>query len=458
MSITTVHDPIFSRLQSAIHHALVHRTASAGLGPEDAAAATTELSSSHPAMQSVVALGNQFVQHGSPEQLASGVEGIVEQCALLAWQYIKARFEGNHALAELIANELKFSSCDPLWAEALVAYEQFVHSGHSIPYVTLAPGTGVIPVGDTVNVALVADWATGTQTAEDVLTQAVAMNPDIIIHLGDVYYAGTPTEEQQFFYNTVESVLAQAGKTMGAGPGDVRVFTLAGNHDMYSGGTGYYSVIRQLGQPASYFCLQNESWQVVCLDTGYNDRNPFTVVSNITSLTDDQVVWLNALMANTGGRNTIFLSHHQLYSGAGAVGQSKVGGNTINWGINPALFGQLQSILGQVSVWLWGHEHNTVVFNPHEGLPAGRCIGSGAVPMLLVQDPYTTDTTLQGVAGIPVPTMDLTYQLGNNGTDFNHGFAMLALSGGTATVSYYEVPVGGGPAALLGSSETYPAS
>ncbi|HVG45012.1 MAG TPA: metallophosphoesterase [Longimicrobium sp.] len=463
MSINTVHDPIFSRLQSALHHALTRRAAAAGLAPTDAAAPSAELSSSHPAMQSVAALGNQFVLQGrSAREALSGTGGIVEECAVLAWQYVKARIEGNHALAALIKSELQFSTCDPLWIEALTAYEEFVHSGNTIPYVTLAPGSGVIPVGDTLNVALVADWATGTPLAQNVLAQAVAMNPDVIIHLGDVYYAGTPTEEQQFFYQTVANVLEDAGKTMGTGPGDVRVFTLAGNHDMYSGGAGYYSVIKQLGQPASYFCLQNDSWRIVCLDTGYNDRDPFTVVSNITQLTPDQMVWLNALMAHPDGRNTIFLSHHQLYSGAGPVGQSKVGGETIGWGINPSLFGQLQDLLGQVQLWIWGHEHNTAVFDPHAGLPAGRCIGSAAIPMMVEQDPYATDPTLRGIGDpespdyIPVPTMDLTYRLGDNGTDFNHGFAMLSLSGGSATVTYYQVPVAGGSATQLGPSETFP--
>ncbi len=186
------------------------------------------------------------------------------------------------------------------------------------------------------------------------------------------------------------------------------------------------------------------------------------MTSNITQLTPDQMVWLNALMAHPGGRNTIFLSHHQLYSGVGPVGQSKVGGKTINWGINPSLFGQLQDVLDQVAVWIWGHEHNTVVFNPHEGLPAGRCVGSGAIPMMLNPDPYQTDASLQGIGTpgqpgyIPVPTMDLSYTLDNNGTNYNHGFAMLSLSGASATVTYYQVPVAGGAATQLGASETFP--
>jgi hypothetical protein len=457
MSINTVHDPIFSRLQSALHHAISRGEAAVGAELTGAAAPSAELSSSHPAMQSVAALGHSFVQGGRrPELLAGGTEGIVEACATLAWQYVKARLEGNHVLAQQIRDELKFSSCDPLWVEAITTYEMFVHSGNTIPYITLAPGTGVVPMAATLKVGLIADWATGTPTAQNVLAQVMAQDPDVVIHLGDVYYSGTATEEQQLFYQAMANGISAAGRTMGTAPGQLPVYTLAGNHDMYSGGAGYYSVIKQLGQPASYFCLQNDDWNIVCLDTGYNDRDPFTVVSNITSLTDDQIVWLNDLMANAGTRNTVFLSHHQLYSGAGDVGQSTVGSNTINWGINPTLFSQLQPILDRVSAWIWGHEHNTAVFNPHTGLPAGRCIGSGAIPMLVVQDPYTTDTTLQGVAGIPVPTMDLTYKLGDNGTDFNHGFAMLSLTGATATVTYYEVPVDGGSAVLLGPSETFP--
>ena len=74
---------------------------------------------------------------------------------------------------------------------------------------------------------------------------------------------------------------------------------------------------------------------------------------------------------------------------------------------------------------------------------------------MVVQDPYTTDTTLQGVAGIPVPTMDLTYTLGNNGTEYNHGFAMLSLCGASATVTYYQVPFEAS-AEQLGPAETFP--
>jgi hypothetical protein len=175
MSITTVHDPIFSRLQSAMHHAIARRARTAGLDPNHPASPSAELSSGHPAMQAVAALGNAVVE-GGPAQgsvLPSGSADM--ECARLAWQYMQAKWDGNQALAQQIQNELKFSSCDPLWSEVMVDYEEFVHSGNTIPYIALQPGAGVIPIAGTLKVALLADWGTGTGTALNVLAQAVAM-------------------------------------------------------------------------------------------------------------------------------------------------------------------------------------------------------------------------------------------------------------------------------------------
>ncbi len=38
---------------------------------------------------------------------------------------------------------------------------------------------------------------------------------------------------------------------------DARLFALCGNHDVYGGGRGYYGLLREIGQPASYFCLRS---------------------------------------------------------------------------------------------------------------------------------------------------------------------------------------------------------
>jgi len=70
---------------------------------------------------------------------------------------------------------------------------------------------------------------------------------------------------QNYFYNIWKESLDLT---------KVPTFTLAGNHDMFCGGAPYYKLIDQLGQPASYFCLRNDNWQFLAMDTGLHDNNP----------------------------------------------------------------------------------------------------------------------------------------------------------------------------------------
>jgi hypothetical protein len=65
-----------------------------------------------------------------------------------------------------------------------------------------------------------------------------------------------------------------------------RLFTLCGDHDMYGGGVPYYALLDRLGQPASFFCLRNPHWQLLAMDTGYNDFDPFRVDATATWVQD----------------------------------------------------------------------------------------------------------------------------------------------------------------------------
>src|SRR6185312_16325125 len=98
--------------------------------------------------------------------------------------------------------------------------------------------------------------------------------------------------------------------------GRTPVLSLAGNHDMYSDGEGYYQLVDAVGQGASYFVLRNKDWQFVAVDTGLKDANPFTVSSNVTSLDDQEAAWARGHIAAgaAAGRKTVLLSHHQLFS------------------------------------------------------------------------------------------------------------------------------------------------
>ena len=66
---------------------------------------------------------------------------------------------------------------------------------------------------------------------------------------------------------------------------------LNGNHEMYSGGKGYFQAVAGFfQQPASCFALQNADWILVCLDTAYEDFD----------LDAKQVAWLKSIVNAAG--------------------------------------------------------------------------------------------------------------------------------------------------------------
>ena len=110
---------------------------------------------------------------------------------------------------------------------------------------------------------LLADWGTGTPRARGIAELAgqwLDQEPAIerhLIHLGDVYYCGLPAEYQARFLNDWPAL----------GREGVWSWNLNGNHDMYSGGQGYFDLISSGSfahqQGTSCFQLVNEHWQFV---------------------------------------------------------------------------------------------------------------------------------------------------------------------------------------------------
>jgi hypothetical protein len=198
---------------------------------------------------------------------------------------------------------------------------------------------------------------------------------------------------------------------------------------MYSGGAGYYWLVDQLGQQASYFCVRNTHWQFLGLDTGYNDFNPFTVSSNVTHLTDEEARWHRDKIrdGHANGLKTVLLSHHQLFSAYDPIGQGPV---------NNLLLSQFQDVLGDVQVWFWGHEHSLGIYAPYLGLERGRCIGCSAIPVFVEPNHYTPQFPVPLVPDPGNPGQPV--RLGDNGTVYHHAYAIMELSGPTAKVSYYQ--------------------
>lgn len=56
---------------------------------------------------------------------------------------------------------------------------------------------------------------------------------------------------------------------------------------------------------------------------------------------------------------------------------------------NQSLYDQLSSVLPKVDLWLWGHEHDLVIFDEYKGLKRGRCVRGSAFPVGNFEMPVT---------------------------------------------------------------------
>jgi hypothetical protein len=454
----TYRNPVFSLLQSALHESIKRRNPG-----------VARMSTDHPAMQQFhlainrrmpgTRLSRQTVAAAAappggaatPTTAATGVLSCAEMYVEMGW----ADVTGNTTRRDALANEIKFSTCDPLWAESVTSYLAWKASAQSIPYVPYQNLSDFVidlpkPTGTDGRLAIgvIGDWGTGMEEASWLLGRLLAKNIDLLIHLGDIYYAGTPSEVASNF----TQLLSNAGVT-------VPVYSLAGNHDMYSGGRGYYSLLQQIGQPASYFCLRNSSWQILALDTGYHDNDVFTVNTNVTFLDPNEASWHLDKIQNAGGRKTILLSHHQLFSPYGdGVGQDPTSGKGLV--TNPRLFTTFEPVLGNIALWIWGHEHSCNVFQTYLGLAKGRCLGASAVPES-GDNAYTENGTLDPNSN-PFPSLvqdsnGQPIQLKKNSDgEYCHCYSILRLdsAGNNSVAEYYQLDsANNGPETLLYSEQ-----
>lgn len=358
--------------------------------------------------------------------------------ARLTLELMRAQAAGNTTRVQQIEDELKDGGYDPAWAGTIA---EFVgHFGPDgtrckIPYVRASDDMKPLPMSPNATVALIADWGTGTASAINLLKGVAQQKPDILIHLGDIYYSGTPFECDANFKRIVDSVFSRTGAAT-----DIPVFTMPGNHDMYSGGEGYYGLLKTLNppamrQPASFFCLRDTAnrWQFVAMDTGLHDYDPFKVTNVLTFLEKDEEDWLTQRIEEFPGK-TILLSHHQLFSAFAQIGAPAADGTLTPY--NPSLdtsFARFRAAApGRIPAWFWGHEHTMTLYGPYRGLPKGRCIGHGGVPVLVGKG--STE-----LAKLQDPPPFLNVDLGIDDHIYAHGFAVIRFKAdGSAEASYYQ--------------------
>jgi predicted phosphodiesterase len=349
-----------------------------------------------------------------PQAQTEGVGDWAKYCSSIWWEIAKAKARGDQQAEQDWRAQLgAFGTCDPRYAEAAEEYvKYFKLKGGKVPYKVWTKLDDFIidwPLPAKARIAILGDWGTGQQDAVDLLAAVARKKPDVVMHLGDVYYSGTEFEMNTYFLTIWKSMLDLT---------KMRTFSLSGNHDMYSGGQPYYGMIADLGQPASYFCLRNADWQFVALDTGLHDDDAFN--ASPTYLEDTEVQWLKDKMQTAGGRRTVLLSHHQLFTAFDSVG-----GDT---SVNPRLSAQIGGLMPEVTVWFWGHEHNQVIYEPYQGVLA-RCVGHAAYPVGITEIPDT--------AKFPeVPVAKVT--LAKGPSFYSHGYAIMDLDGPRATASYYQ--------------------
>jgi predicted phosphodiesterase len=373
----------------------------------------------------------------------------------LCFGLAEARIAGDDKLASELEREIrKFSSADLAgWATCITTYIRYRTQYSSPLYRDWKKEHQSIRTFGVINyrlpnharVAVIGDWGTGMPDARALVRYIVEyQNPDAIIHLGDIYYSGTPEECRNAFTRVFDEVFAETGKKR------IPVFTIPGNHDYYALGYGFYPEVIDVvnrdneawRQEASYFCLrtEDETWQILAMDTGLHDSNPVHELDpayNGPWLEPSEAEWHRDKLLNFPGR-TILMSHHQLFSRHSAI-QNRLAARP--W-LNEHLYETFSPHFSRIAAWFWGHEHNLSMFqNGIMGLNMGRLVGASAYEETTGESPYSPKDE---VFAQQVPYISDMPQLSSADGYYYHSYAILDFSrkakDDPITCTYFEFP------------------
>jgi len=308
----------------------------------------------------------------------------------------------------------QYEDFDPRWVATL--WNHIFRS--TVPFaVATPPSVAVHPLQPKCTIAMAGDWGTGDKSSLRIADAISAIQPTYTIHLGDVYYSGTEGEE-------TDNLLAHWPT------GTIASFALNSNHEMYSGGNGYFNVALadekfETQGEYSYFALANNDWVILGLDSAYNATGFF----QNGALNDAQVDWINALAKSgtfqgPGGRKKIVvLTHHQPIETTGEK--------------NAALWDAVVGAFGQPGpdYWYWGHVHAVAAFKPIDvggGVSMrGRLVGHGGVP-------YRSDGMTDFLDWAEPSDMPAELVTEDGVTRSRNGYALLALDGPKITEELYD--------------------
>ncbi|HEY4966630.1 MAG TPA: metallophosphoesterase [Puia sp.] len=311
----------------------------------------------------------------------------------------------------------------------------------------VSPDTGVYtleknggPEVDYISIAIVADWATDTNESIQIAQKMDDHHPDYTIHMGDTYYVGAPHE--------IENNFIKPGSPWVRG--NTGSFGLLGNHEMYAQGIAFFDNLLPTlgiknkgtgiyeGQKTGFFCLENDHWRILGLDTGYHSIGKIPVVELIfpPDCHFDPILmqWLEDtvhLNDPADKKGILIITHHQYITAF----------KTETEYMKPAA--QLAQLIGKDRpvVWLWGHEHKFSTFEKAQvgdGITAyGRCIGHGGMPVELNSKSFQINENTKGASKLvmvdtrPKPGTE-KYPLGYN------GYAIIKIQGSALSIEYYD--------------------
>lgn len=347
-----------------------------------------------------------------------------------------------HQLASKKKKLPKLQAFLPIHWDWITSYLKYVfaHRHPFLNYKDSASG-GVYKIDESATISIAGDWGSGTREANEVAQLMCKSKPHYTIHLGDIYFVADESEVAENFLGQKSGIYD--GVRFPAGLKGS--FAVNGDHEMLGvGGNAYFEqVLPAMGIPgspdkrqlASFFCLENQTWRILGLDTGYYGRG-FPILGRIAMLLgfdiprispdcrlhNDSVDWLRKIVQpKERPRATIVLTHHQNFS---AFEQA-----------HPKAGEQLAEFFeGQDLLWLWGHEHRMAVYDKHTNgaiTAYARCIGHGGLPVELASIKYPTS---------PLQFHDdrvyATY--GKTKAGFN-GFVNLAIEKNVATLEYRDL-------------------
>jgi hypothetical protein len=390
------------------------------------------------------ALGARYLAPSDPQTLA--------YISMLAFEVADACRRGDMAGEAAAFAKLKhiirpYSTHDILhWTQCICRYiEYYFIADRTPPYrdwsLRSPPDInfGVIDskLPSVAKILMLGDWGTHMTDNVALLVQALRnFKPDIVMHLGDIYYSGTNFECQQNVLQVMNDLMPKHGMKR------LPFFAIPGNHEYYSGGEGFFSMIDGINfgmagyqQKASYFCLRSAdgAWQFLGMDTGYNDRNPVKKEMG-PGLQSSEIKWHRDKLENFKG-TTIMLSHHPLFS----ANASLSGGATpyLNIHLNCAF----KPYFDRIAAWFWGHEHNFVAFKDGQcGLRKGRLIGCSAYEERKSEDPYYNKFPDDIAYAPDMKYLDLSPYQEDAEAYYNHAMALLEVSPAKIDVRYFQFP------------------